>query len=99
MHVDTISNAAVPSLAKLPLHDERVIDCLRQMLIRYGLTASEAEGLVAAWSRQFFQTEGRRFILRMSPAEYARQCPLEVRSAPSQIVRLGLILTEFDSPQ
>lgn len=66
------------------------------MLVRFGLTGPEADGLLAAWAPQFFRTEGRRFILRMSPAEYARQCPMQVRPAPTEVVRLGLVLTEFD---
>jgi hypothetical protein len=69
---------------------------LRQMLLRYGLTGPEADGLIAAWTPQFFRAEGRRFILRISPADYARQCPMQVRPTPTQVVRLGLVLTEFD---
>ncbi len=80
----------------LPLQSEAVIDRLRQMLTSYGLTTPEADGLIAAWSPQFFHTEGRRFILRMSPEDYAAQCPIAVRPAPTELVRLGLILTEFD---
>jgi hypothetical protein len=68
------------------------------MLLRYGLTSPEADGLIAAWTPQFFRAEGRRFILRMSPAEYARQCPMQVRPTPTEVVRLGLVLTEFDPP-
>lgn len=69
---------------------------LREMLVRYGLTCPEADGLIAAWAPQFFRAEGRRFILRMSPEEYARQCPMQVRPTPTEVVRLGLVLTEFD---
>lgn len=68
----------------------------RGMLLRYGLTGPEADGLIAAWAPQFFRAEGRRFVLRMSPAEYARQCPMQVRPTPTEVVRLGLVLTEFD---
>jgi hypothetical protein len=67
------------------------------MLLAYGLSGPEAEGLIAAWTPQFFQTEGRRFILRMAPEDYARQCPMQVRPTPTEVVRLGLILTEFDA--
>jgi hypothetical protein len=69
---------------------------LRQMFLHYGLTGPEADGLIAAWAQQFFRAEGRRFLLRMSPAEYARQCPMQVRPTPTAVVRLGLVLTEFD---
>lgn len=69
---------------------------LRGMLLHYGLSGPEAEGLIAAWAPQFFRAEGRRFILRMSPDGYAKLCPMQVRPAPTEVVRLGLILTEFD---
>lgn len=85
-----------PVELKLPLQGNSVVDELRRMLTEYGLTAPEAEGLIAAWTPQFFKTEGRRFILRMSPEDYARQCPIAVRPTPTEVVRLGLILTEFD---
>ena len=80
-----------------PLQGPAVIQRFREMLLAYGLSGSEAEGLIAAWTPQFFRTEGRRFVLRMSPEEYARQCPMQVRPAPTEVVRLGLILTEFDA--
>jgi hypothetical protein len=78
------------------LEGEAVVERLRQMLTTYGLTAPEAEGLIDAWAPQFFHTEGRRLLLRMSPADYARQCPMQVRPTPTEVVRLGLVLTEFD---
>lgn len=80
----------------LPLRDDAVVAQFRDMLLRYGLTGPEADGLIAAWAPQFFRAEGRRFILRMSPQEYARQCPMQVRPPPTEVVRLGLVLTEFD---
>ena len=75
-----------------------VAGALRQMLLRYGLSGPEADGLIAAWAPQFFRAQGRRFVLRMSPAEYARQCPMQVRPPPTEVVRLGLVLSEFDPP-
>jgi len=79
------------------LKGQEVENELRQMLTRYGLTTPEADGLIAAWTPQFFKSEGRRFILRMSPEDYARQCPLSVPPPPPEVVRLGPILTEFDA--
>jgi hypothetical protein len=95
MVVDAKTSADVTG--ELPLKGEAVIQRFRQMLLAYGLTPGEAEGLVATWTPQFFHTPGRRFVLRMSPADYARQCPMQVRPTPTQVVRLGLILTEFDA--
>jgi hypothetical protein len=83
--------------APLPIQGEAaVIAEVRQMLTTYGLTTAESDGLLAAWSGQFFHTDGRRFLLRMSPKDYSQLCPLQVRPAPTRLVRLGLILTEFD---
>jgi hypothetical protein len=94
MHV--APQTSVPLQSPLPLQGPQVIGCFRNMLTRYGLTGPEADGLIRVWTPQFFQTEGRRFILRMSPQEYDRQCPMQVRPTPTEVVRLGLVLTEFD---
>ena len=80
----------------LPLDGTAVIDEFRKMLIRFGLTAPEAEGLICVWTPEFFQKEGRRFILRMSQPDYDAQCPMHIRPEPTERVRLGLILSEFD---
>jgi hypothetical protein len=90
------SNSSVALQPNLPLQADAVVNRLREMLTSYGLTTPEANGLIAAWTPQFFQTEGRRFLLRMSPQDYASRCPMQVRPTPTEIVRLGLILTEFD---
>ena len=81
----------------LPLEGEAVIATFRDMLTEYGLSGREADGLIRVWSPQFFQTEGRRFVLRMTKDEYNRQCPIKVQPAPTEMVRLGLVLTEFDA--
>jgi hypothetical protein len=94
--VSVVPGEPVALMTDLPLHGDAVISRLRQMLTTYGLTAPEAEGLIDAWSPQFFHTEGRRLLLRMSPADYAKQCPMQVRPTPTEVVRLGLVLTEFD---
>jgi hypothetical protein len=83
-------------VAELHLHgDSAVIGCFRRMLTSYGLTPPEADGLIGAWTSWLFHAEGKRFLLRMSPADYDRQCPMRVRPAPTEVVRLGLVLTEF----
>ena len=79
----------------LPLQGDAVVARFRQMLVAYGLTGPEADGLVAAWSPWLFHAEGKRFVLRMSPADYDRQCPMWMSPAPTQVVRLGLALSEF----
>ena len=96
-HMTVDERVRVPLNSDLPLHGGAVIQRLRSMLTSYGLTAPEAEGLIATWTPQFFQTEGRRFLLRMSAADYDWQCPMQVRPTPTEVVRLGLVLTEFDA--
>jgi len=81
--------------AKLSLRGDEVVARFRQMLTDYGLTAPEAQGLISAWRPWLFKAEGKRFILRISPADYDRQCPMRVRPTPTEVVRLGLVLTEF----
>jgi hypothetical protein len=68
---------------------------LRAMLTRAGLSGPEADGLVACWRPQFFAAEGRRFLLLMSAADYNALCPLRIRPAPTELARVGLVLTEF----
>jgi hypothetical protein len=96
-HMAVDESTPVSLKSDLPLHGEAVVQQRRTMLTTYGLTAPEAEGLIAAWTPQFFQTEGRRFLLRMSAADYDWQCPMQVRPKPTELIRLGLVLTEFDA--
>ena len=96
-YVEVEPGKSAPLAPDLPLNGSVVIDELRRLLTSYGLTIPESDGLIAAWTPQFFKSEGRRFILRMSPDDYARQCPISVRPTPTEVARLGLILTEFDA--
>ena len=96
-HIDIPRFSVKPILGTpLPLQGDAVIQRLRQMIVSYGLTDAEANGLIAAWAPQWFKTEGRRFLLRISPSDYAELCPIQVRPMPTELVRLGLVLTEFD---
>jgi hypothetical protein len=70
---------------------------LLEMLTERGMTAEEAAGLVDAWREQFFRTDGARFITRMAPDDYDLLFPMRIRPKPSTLIRVGLILTEFDS--
>ena len=71
---------------------------LRTMLQESGLTAPEAEGLIASWQSHFFQTDGSRFLLLLSSHDYDTLCPLAIRPTPTQLVRVGIVLTEFQIP-
>jgi hypothetical protein len=70
-------------------------DCFREMLVQAGLTDPEAGGMVTSWKHQFFETEGKRFLLLMSAADYDSLCPIEIKPPPTQVVRVGIVLTEF----
>jgi hypothetical protein len=94
-HFDIEHDSTQPLPANLPLQGDAVTARFRKMIVDYGLTDAEAEGLMQTWSPWLFHAEGKRFILRMSPADYDRQCPMRVRPTLTEIVRLGLVLTEF----
>ena len=83
-------------LKALPLKSgPAAIDSFRQMLVEAGLTVPEAEGLIASWKHHFFETNGTRFLLLMSADDYDTLCPIQVRPAPTELVRVGIVLTEF----
>lgn len=61
-----------------------------------GLDKDEAQGLVGSWRNQFFKTDGKRVIVRIRRADYDFQCPLNVSPTPTQVSRVGLILSELE---
>ena len=77
------------------LREDQVIDEFRRMIQKAGLTAGEADGLIACWSPQFFQTDGTRLLTIMSRGDYDTYCPIEVRPTPTEMVRVGIVLNEF----
>ena len=78
-----------------PLSGTAVSQRLLEMLTRYGLTAEEAAGLVDVWKRQFFETPGKRLLVVLPGRDYDNMCPLRVRPAPTELVRLAIVLTEL----
>lgn len=82
-------------LAADDLHEAQVIDAFQHMLVTAGLTAPEAAGLIAAWTQQFFQTDGTRVLFLMPREDYDNICPIEVRPAPTEMARVGIVLTEL----
>jgi hypothetical protein len=78
-----------------PIEGTAATDAFLRLLTDYGLTADEASGLFRAWEKQFFHTEGTRLITLLLPTDYEQLCPLAVRPQPTELVRLGLLLTEF----
>jgi hypothetical protein len=68
---------------------------LMNMLTEAGLTQEEARGLVDAWRPQFFEKGGDRLLVRFSSEDYDAMCPMQIQPSPTQLVRVGLLLTEF----
>ena len=68
------------------------------LLTDYGLTADEAAGLMDVWKRQFFETDGKRLLVILPAWDYDVLCPLSIRPAPTELVRLAILLTELPSP-
>ncbi len=68
---------------------------LLAMLTEYGLTADEASGLADVWKRQFWETPGKRLLVILSANDYDAMCPLHIRPKPTELVRLGVLLTEL----
>jgi hypothetical protein len=74
-----------------------VAGILRELLAARGLKPEESDGLIDAWRPQFFRAPGSRFIMLMTSADYNLLCPIRVRPIPTEVVRIGIILTEFAS--
>ena len=62
-----------------------------------GLNESEANGLLDCWAPQFFETPGQRVVFLLSREEYDKMCPLKVRPTPTELARVGLVLTELNT--
>ena len=60
-----------------------------------GLHTSEADGLLDCWAPQFFDTPGQRIVFFLHREEYDAMCPLKVRPKPTELERVGLVLTEL----
>ena len=63
---------------------------LTAQLIAAGLFRAEAEGLVAIWKKEFFETPGLHVLYRLPQDEYDRMLPLQIKPEPQKIVRAGL---------
>jgi len=64
-------------------------------LLEAGLNDSEANGLLDCWTPQFFEMPGERVIFLLHRAEYDAMCPLKIRPDPTELERVGLVLTEL----
>ncbi len=93
--VDDVDLSGQPSL----VGEVAVAAELHGMLVAAGLTDGEAAGLVDCWRPQLFHTDGSRFLLLMTAGDYDALCPIRIDPPPTELVRVGLVLTEFsDGP-
>jgi hypothetical protein len=77
------------------LQQDQAIATFRGMLTAAGLTPEESDGLIASWQTQFFHTDGTRLLLIMSRQDYDRLCPIDIRPRPTELARVGILLTEL----
>jgi len=84
---------------KLPLEDKAVEEQLLATLIEYGLNSEEANGLIDCWRPQFFKTPGRRLLTIFDKKEYGKLCPISISPKPTELSRVGIVLTEFGEYQ
>jgi hypothetical protein len=102
------TSTVTQSLGQDNLHGDEVISKFRQLLTltqtitAFGeiafeteLTEAEANGLIDAWRNQFFQTDGTRLLTFLWRQEYDAMCPIQIRPSPTELARVGIILTEF----
>jgi hypothetical protein len=80
----------------LPLNAAQAEAQLLNDLVAQGLTSDEARGLMDAWRDQFFHANGHRLLTIFGTAGFDRLCPLTIRPTPTDLVRVGILLTEFD---
>ncbi len=86
-------------LSKLtPVRGDEAARHLLTVLTARGLTHEEAAGLCDCWRKQFFESPGQRLITVLSNDDYDAMCPLEVRPRPTELTRVGIVLTEFPGP-
>lgn len=60
-----------------------------------GLNAQEANALIKCWTPAFFEAPGQRVVFLLHKSEYDLMCPMSLRPAPTELARVGLVLTEL----
>ena len=60
-----------------------------------GLNDQEAKALMKCWMPAFFEAPGQRVVFFLHRSEYDLMCPMSLRPAPTELARVGLVLTEL----
>ena len=74
---------------------EQCVEEFVGLLTEQGLIREEARGMADCWKDAFFRRPGNRFIYLLRPDEYYEMCPIMIQPAPPEMVRVGVVLTEF----
>ena len=95
MTVSNDSNDLIFETANRPFSGDQVSQKLLELLVNKGLSSDEAAGLVDCWRPQFFETPGRRLLTVFGKDEYDELCPISVSPEPTELARVGIVLTEL----
>ena len=60
-----------------------------------GLNDQEAKALMKCWTPAFFEAPGQRVVFFLHKSEYDLMCPMSLRPEPTELARVGLVLTEL----
>ncbi len=72
---------------------------VKHALVEQGLFGDEAEAMVATWARQWFGTEGTRFLYLVPRALVDGLLPLEIQPKPDALVRVLVGRLEYMTPE
>lgn len=89
-----LSGTLVPD-DTMPIRGDEVERRLLSCLTDLGLNRDEAQGLIDCWRPQFLETEGRRMLTIFGNSEYEDLCPISVSPPPTEMSRVGIVLTEL----
>ena len=87
----------VVSDVDMPIRGDEVEKRLLACLTDLGLNDDEAQGLIDCWRPQFLETEGRRMLTIFGKNEYDQLCPIRISPPPTELSRVGIVLTELGS--
>lgn len=81
--------------SELPIKGEEVEKALLDSLMEFGLNRDEAMGLIDCWRPQFLEKDGLRLLTVFGGREYDLLCPMDIQPTPTELCRVGIVLTEL----
>ena len=92
----TLNDGFKADLEQLELESgDEIKKNLLAALLKAGLNEQEADGLIKCWTPAFFEEPGQRIVFLLYPTEYELMCPMKIRPQPTEVARVGLVLTEL----